>query len=154
MGIEVEISTRQNSSLNSWLDRRLDAVMLDLTVLSALSLRGQLSETPRPPREIKRRADVAGVLPDPERLLGLETAALMEPHNEWVATNRSYLAGGSLRGLTQSEELEQGVTRHLKAAQAMETDTHTGTEITPHHRTSFRNLDFFQKTEGVRDGVR
>jgi hypothetical protein len=69
---------------------------------------GPLFEIPRPPREIKRRADVAAVLPDSERLLGLETAVLMKRHNEWVATNRSYLAGGSLRGLIQSEELEQG----------------------------------------------
>jgi transposase-like protein len=36
-------------------------------------------------------------------LLRLMTAVLMEEHDEWAATNRRYLAEGSLRVLTQPE---------------------------------------------------
>ena len=59
-------------------------------------------------REIKRRTDVVGVFPNPEALLRLTTAVLMEQHDEWAATNRRYLAEGSLRALTQPEELDEG----------------------------------------------
>jgi transposase-like protein len=67
-------------------------------------------------REIKRRTDVVGVFPNPEALLRLTTARLMEQHNEWAATNRTYLAEGSLRRLTHPEEVDEGVTRQLNIA--------------------------------------
>ena len=67
-------------------------------------------------REIKRRTDVVGVFPNPEALLRLTTAVLMEQHDEWAATNRRYLAEGSLRSLTHPGELDEGVTRQLNIA--------------------------------------
>jgi hypothetical protein len=57
-----------------------------------------------------------GVFPNPEALLRLTTAVLMEQHNEWAATNRRYLAGGSPQGLTQPQEPERGVIRQLNTA--------------------------------------
>ncbi len=67
-------------------------------------------------REIKRRTDVVGVFPNPEALLRLTTMVLIEQHDEWAATNRRYLAEGSLRSLTHAEELDEGVTRQLNIA--------------------------------------
>ena len=64
-------------------------------------------------REIKRRADVVGVFPNPEALLRLTTMVLIEQHDEWAATNRRYLAEGSLASLTHPGELDEGVTRQL-----------------------------------------
>jgi hypothetical protein len=60
-------------------------------------------------REIKRRTDVVGVFPNPEALLRLTTMVLIEQHDEWAATNRRYLAEGSLKSLTHPCELDKGV---------------------------------------------
>jgi hypothetical protein len=38
---------------------------------------------------------------------------LIEQHDEWAATNRRYLAEGSLASLTHPGELDEGVTRQL-----------------------------------------
>lgn len=46
MGLEVEITSRRNSSFNSWLNRRHNAVVLDLTFNSPLSLRGPTVRNP------------------------------------------------------------------------------------------------------------
>jgi len=67
-------------------------------------------------REIKRRTDVVGVFPNPEALLRLTTTVLIEQHDEWAATNRRYLAEGSLRTLTNPEEVDEGVTGQLNIA--------------------------------------
>ena len=67
-------------------------------------------------REIKRRTDVVGVFPDPEAFLRLTTAVLMEQHDEWAASNRRYLSEGSLKSLTEPEEIDQGVIRQLDIA--------------------------------------
>lgn len=47
-------------------------------------------------REIKRRTDVVGVFPNPEALLRLAGAVLVEAHDEWQTGDRRYLAEGSL----------------------------------------------------------
>jgi transposase-like protein len=39
-------------------------------------------------KEIKRRTDVVGVLPNPERLLRLAGAVLIEAHDEWQVSDR------------------------------------------------------------------
>ncbi len=67
-------------------------------------------------REIKRRTDVVGVFPNPEALLRLTTMVLIEQHDEWAATNRRYLAEGSLKSLTHPGELDEEVTRQLNIA--------------------------------------
>lgn len=40
----------------------------------------------------------------------------MEQHDEWAASNRRYLSEGSLKALTEPEEIDQGVIRQLEIA--------------------------------------
>lgn len=47
-------------------------------------------------KEIKRRTDVVGVFPNPEALLRLAGAVLVEAHDEWQTGDRRYLAEGSM----------------------------------------------------------
>jgi len=51
-------------------------------------------------KEIKRRTDVVGVFPNPEALLRLAGAVLVEAHDEWQTGDRRYLAEGSMATLT------------------------------------------------------
>ncbi|MBW0095999.1 IS256 family transposase [Pseudonocardia sp. KRD-184] len=51
-------------------------------------------------KEVKRRTDVVGVFPNPEALLRLAGAVLVEAHDEWKATDRRYLGETTMALLT------------------------------------------------------
>jgi putative transposase len=58
-------------------------------------------------KEIKRRTDVVGVFPNPEALLRLAGAALVEAHDEWQVSDRRYLSEGSMALLNRPNQPAQ-----------------------------------------------
>jgi transposase-like protein len=59
-------------------------------------------------KEIKRRTDVVGVFPNPEALLRLAGAVLIEQHDEWAACDRRYFSERSMALLTTTDTPEPG----------------------------------------------
>jgi putative transposase len=60
-------------------------------------------------KEIKRRTDVVGVFPNPEALLRLAGAVLVEAHDEWQTGDRRYLAEGTMAVLITPPATNQEV---------------------------------------------
>jgi len=54
-------------------------------------------------REVKRRADVVGIFPNPAALLRLSACVLIEAHDEWQDQDRRYLSEESMAMLNPPE---------------------------------------------------
>lgn len=57
-------------------------------------------------KEIKRRARVVGIFPNPSSVIRLVGAVLIDMHDEWIAGDRRYLSEGSMAKLYDTSDTE------------------------------------------------
>jgi hypothetical protein len=71
-------------------------------------LRGGTHPNPleRLKREIKRRADIVQVFPNPAALDRLAAAVLAEPHDEWQVFDRRYMSSASMAEIFTAKPTE------------------------------------------------
>jgi putative transposase len=67
-------------------------------------------------KEVKRRTDVVGVFPNPDALLRLAGAVLVEAHDEWQTGDRRYLSEATMALLTTPAPQEGVATPELMTA--------------------------------------
>jgi putative transposase len=67
-------------------------------------------------KEVKRRTDVVGVFPNPEALLRLAGAVLVEAHDEWQTGDRRYLSEATMAALTNPTPQDEVGTPELMTA--------------------------------------
>jgi hypothetical protein len=95
-------------------------------------------------QQIIRRTDIIGVFPNPEVLLPLATAVLVEQHDKWAASSRGYFSDAGLKQLTVITELDLGVIENSTSPNLSPTEPHMDVAITP-----LRGRPSAQKTEEV-----
>jgi transposase-like protein len=85
-------------------------------MLAGLSTRRYPVALERLNKDVKRRTDVVGVFPNPEALLRLAGAVLVEAHDEWQATDRRHLGEATMALLTSPPTDEKVATPELMTA--------------------------------------
>jgi hypothetical protein len=68
-------------------------------------------------KEIRRRTDVVGILPNEPAILRLAGAVLLEVHDEWAIAERRYLSEGSMARLDPAGD--DGLTKEVERARTV-----------------------------------